>query len=264
MCVCKCVKHPGRALAAPLVLTALLAPAEPFCRAIFLSHWVSLTCPGSTCFPGRSIYYGSPCGSGGCSHWGKRRTDEPGGRKRSSRCTGWDRSSSLKRGTASPSRRAQGQKTWRMVTPPHIPGQTAAGPLALGTLPCQAELGLLRMLSRDQSSASWAREFPGWDRSQLVPGFSWNFPLPERRVRSRSFSLQQGIMAPSLGSCLGFWVLRVPGTRRAGCPLCRCPWTSRPARLLFSHGAAPLMPQLHSLLPPLPGEIPLHPARPGA
>lgn len=53
-------------------------PAEPFCKTVFLPDSVLLTCPGSMSFPGRSIYYGSPCGSGGYSHWGRRRTGEPG------------------------------------------------------------------------------------------------------------------------------------------------------------------------------------------
>lgn len=46
-----------------------------------LSHAVPPTCPDHRHFLGRSIYYGSPCGSGGCSHWDKQRTGEPKTRK---------------------------------------------------------------------------------------------------------------------------------------------------------------------------------------
>lgn len=85
-CVCECVACLGRAktpqarraFVAPLVQAALPAPGEPLCKAILF-----LTYPGSMSFPGRSIYYGSPCGSDGYSHWGKRRTDAPGGRESS-------------------------------------------------------------------------------------------------------------------------------------------------------------------------------------
>lgn len=51
-------------------------------------------------------------------------------------------------------------------------------------------------------------------------------------------------MGPNLGSCLDFRVFRVLVTRRAGCPLCRCPWPRHLGWLLFSHGAVPLMLQL--------------------
>ena len=68
---------PGRAKApwwwagaAPLVQAPVPCPRQ------------HLTCPGSRCSPGRSICCGSPCGSGGCSHWGKQRTSESGGGER--------------------------------------------------------------------------------------------------------------------------------------------------------------------------------------
>lgn len=96
------------------------------------------------------------------------------------------------------------------------------------------------VFSRDPSSDSWVREFPGWDRSLLAPDFSWNFPFPGRRVRSRSFLLELGITGPSLGSCLDFWLFRVLVTRRVGHPLYRCPRTLHPGQSLLSHSALTL------------------------
>lgn len=90
MCVCKCVKRLGRVFVVFFVLIVFLVFVEFLCRVIFLFYWVLFICFGSTCFFGRSIYYGFLCGLGGCSYWGKRRIDEFGGRKRSSRCIGWD------------------------------------------------------------------------------------------------------------------------------------------------------------------------------
>lgn len=116
------------------------------------------------------------------------------------------------------------------------------------------------VLSRDPSSDSWVREFPGWDRSLLAPDFSWNFPFPGRRVRSRSFLLELGITGPSLGTCLDFWVFRVLVTRRVGHPLYRCPRTPQPwpVTLIPRCTASETLALLQgSVLSPQPGEIAL-------
>lgn len=49
----------------------------------------SFTCPGSRHVPDRSTCCASPCGSGGCSHWDKRRTGVPASARSSGR-RGWD------------------------------------------------------------------------------------------------------------------------------------------------------------------------------
>lgn len=54
-------------------------------RSLCLSHPVPHTCPGHRHFLGRNIYYGSPCGSDGYSHWDKQRTGEPKSRKNKGR-----------------------------------------------------------------------------------------------------------------------------------------------------------------------------------
>lgn len=54
-------------------------------KSLRLSHPEPRTCLDHRHFLGRSIYYGSPCGSGGYSHWGKQRTGEPNGRNNKGR-----------------------------------------------------------------------------------------------------------------------------------------------------------------------------------
>lgn len=50
-----------------------------------LSHPVPRTSPDHRHFLGRNIYCGSPCGSGGCSHWDKQRRGEPEAEKNKGR-----------------------------------------------------------------------------------------------------------------------------------------------------------------------------------
>lgn len=104
MCVCSTQKSKSQNSLGWDATTATLVQAlswllQSLLQSHLLPHSVSLTCLGSRRFPGRNIYCGSPCGSGGYSHWGKQKTDEPGSGKISSRsqrvrsweaCPAWD------------------------------------------------------------------------------------------------------------------------------------------------------------------------------
>lgn len=97
-----------------------------------------LTGPGRTSSPGRSTCCGSPCGSGGCSRWGRRRTGEPGGRTGSS--GGWG-----------PGEKSLGRSGWNL---PPAPGK----PDRVGT--CRAPA--LRGRTRAALSSAWtAPGLPG-------------------------------------------------------------------------------------------------------